>query len=59
MNSFSKIRSFSEIGWDDFQNNILKAIDKEINNCNDDYILNVCEEKYRHSCKYPWLIFVV
>ena len=46
MNSFSKIRSFSEIGWDDFQNNILKAIDKEINNCNDDYILNVCEEKY-------------
>ncbi len=46
MNSFSKIRSFSEIGWDDFQNNILKAIDKEINNCNDDYILNICEEKY-------------
>ena len=32
------IRSFCEVTWDDFQNNIFKAIDKEIDNCKDDYI---------------------
>lgn len=31
------IRSFCEVTWDDFQNNIFKAIDKEIDNCKDDY----------------------
>ena len=40
------IRSFCEVTWDDFQNNIFKAIDKEIDNCKDDYILNVCAEDY-------------
>ena len=40
------IKSFCEVTWDDFQNNIFKAIDKEIDNCKDDYILNVCAEDY-------------
>ena len=35
------IKSFCEVTWDDFQNNIFKAIDKEIDNCKDDYILNI------------------
>lgn len=40
------IRSFYEVAWDDFQNNIFKTIDKEIANCDDNYILNVCAEDY-------------
>lgn len=40
------IKSFYEVDWDDFQNNIFKTIDKEITSCNDDYILNVCAEDY-------------
>lgn len=43
---YNKFDSFNGTDWDSFQNNIIHAIDKEIYNCSDDYILNVNEEEY-------------
>lgn len=43
---YNKFDSFMGTDWDNFRNSILQAIDNEINNCSDDYILNVNEEEY-------------
>ena len=42
-NSFD---SFSVIEWHDFHGKIINAIDCEIDNCSDEYILNVNENEY-------------
>ena len=74
---YRTFRSFTEIDWESFKDNVYGQIMKEIEGNSDDYLLNVSEmeyvkfltEKYSytplyidlswHSCKYPWLIFVV
>ena len=42
-NSFD---SFSVIEWHDFHGKIINAIDCEIDNSSDEYILNVNEDEY-------------
>ena len=43
---YNSFHSFSGTDWDSFQSNIFLAIDKELNNCTDDYLLNVSEDEY-------------
>ena len=42
-NSFD---SFTVVEWNDFHDRIISAIDREIDTCSDEYILNVNEDEY-------------
>lgn len=44
--NYNSFRSFSVIDWHAFQDKTIQAIDNEIENNSDDYILNVNEDEY-------------
>ena len=46
--NYNSFRSFSVIDWHAFQDKMIQAIDNEIENNTDDYILNVNEGEYRY-----------
>ncbi len=44
--NYNSFHSFSVIDWHAFQDKTIQAIDNEIENNSDDYILNVNEDEY-------------
>lgn len=42
----TSFRSFSKMDWYNFQENIKNTIAHEISDCDDNYLLNVCENEY-------------
>jgi len=44
--NYNSFDSFNSITWENFQNNLYQAIDNEIENRGDDYILNIPENDY-------------